>query len=342
MANTKITAESFLDSKELREQSMGKIEVLEKVKQLFLIPELECMTVKQVADYFEVDSDTIKKQYQRNQDEFDSDGTHTKSLSDFKNLNGTKCPIKKMAQQNGKLAITFNDNTELIIPNRGIKCFPKRAILRMGMLLRDSRVAREIRDQLLNTFEHATEEQRVTEIKNEQQLRDAIWDAWSSNNIDDVMKASAALDGYRRRYITQLEYHNTELAQKNENLNNEIGQKDAVIKEAKPKTEFYDAVAETCHLVDVGEFAKIVYKEFGKDLGRNGMYKWFRENGYVRQNNEPYQKYVDAGYFVGKIIYVKIGGLPEPRPKLFITGKGQQYILAKLKEAFPKVAINRK
>lgn len=342
MANTKITAESFLDSKELREQAMSKIEVLEKVKQLFLIPELECMTVKQVADYFEVDSDTIKKQYQRNQDEFDSDGTHTKSLLDFKNLNGTKCPIKKMAQQNGKLAITFNDNTELIIPNRGIKCFPKRAILRMGMLLRDSRVAREIRDQLLNTFEHATEEQRVTEIKNEQQLRDAIWDAWSSNNIDDVMKASAALDGYRRRYITQLEHHNTELAQKNENLNNEIGQKDVIIKESKPKVEFYDIVADTKELTDMAQFTKTIYEKSGIRMGRNRLYRWLRDEGYLRDNNEPYQQYVTAGYFVMKMIWVNIGGLPEPKPKTFLTGKGQQYILAKLKEAFPKVAINRK
>ncbi len=342
MANIKITAESFLDSKELREQAMSKIEVLEKVKQLFLIPELECMTVRQVADYFEVDFETVKWQYKNNRDEFDGDGVCTKKPSDIQSLSGSQTPTLKMAQRRGFLEITLPDNTTLSIPNCGVKCFPKRAILRMGMLLRDSRVAREIRDQLLNTFEHATQEQRVTEIKNEQKLRDAIWDAWSSNNIDDVMKASAALDGYRRRYITQLEHHNAELVQTNESLNNEVAQKDAVIEEAKPKTEFYDAVAETSRLVDVGEFAKIVYKEFGKDLGRNGMYKWFRENGYIRENNVPYQKYVTAGYFVGKMVYVKIGRYPEPRPKLYITGKGQQYILAKLKEAFPKVAINRK
>lgn len=56
-----------------------------------------------------------------------------------------------MSQQNGKMIITLNDNTLLEIPNHGVKCYPKRAVLRMGMLLRDSRVAKEIRSQLSDT-----------------------------------------------------------------------------------------------------------------------------------------------------------------------------------------------
>ncbi len=70
------------------------------------------------------------------------------------------------------------------------------------------------------------------------------------------------------------------------------------------------------------------------------MYKWFRDNKYIRSNNEPYQQYVDAGYLVGRMVYVKINGRPEPFPKLFITGKGQQYFLKKLREAFPKTKKN--
>lgn len=39
----------------------------------------------------------------------------------------------------------------LRVPNVGIRLFPKRAVLRLGMLLRDSRVAQEVRTQLLAT-----------------------------------------------------------------------------------------------------------------------------------------------------------------------------------------------
>lgn len=88
----------------------------------------------------------------------------------------------------------------------------------MGMLLQGSRVSQEVRTQLLNTFEHATEEQRTYEIDKERKLRDDIWDAWGADNIDEVMKASAALDGYRKRYITALEKQNADLAKKNEKM----------------------------------------------------------------------------------------------------------------------------
>lgn len=336
MTNTKITSETFLDSKELREQAMDKIEVLEKVKQLFLIPEFECMTVKQISDYFEVDTETIQKQYQRNKDEFDSDGTILKTPTMLKSTNWTRCPISKIDSTKNFATFYFTNGDMLVVPNRGTKCFPKRAILRMGMLLRDSRVAREIRDQLLNTFENTTEEQRTASINEEENLVGNIVRATLNSDMTTAIASLTEYISYKNRYIAEIESHNAELTQINENLNNEVTQKDAVIEEVKPKTEFYDAVAETSRLVDVGEFAKIVYKEFGKDLGRNGMYKWFRENGYIRDNNVPYQKYVTAGYFVGKMIYGKIGGHPEPKPKLFITGKGQQFILTKLKEAFPK------
>lgn len=218
MINTKITAESFLDNKELREKTMARVEVLDKVKQLFLIPEMECMTVKQVADYFEVDTDTIKRQYQRNQDEFDSDGVCTKSLTDFKFFNGTSCSVKSVAKQKGKTTIVFNDGTELIIPNRGIKCFPKRAVLRMGMLLRDSRVAKEIRTQLLNTFEHTTEKQRTADIDEEKEIANGITAAIISGDIQEMASAFTKYSAFLHRHIENLEDKNKILSEENEKV----------------------------------------------------------------------------------------------------------------------------
>ena len=44
----------------------------------------------------------------------------------------------------------FDNGKILTISNAGIKVFPKRAILRIGMLLTGSEVSSEIRSQLLN------------------------------------------------------------------------------------------------------------------------------------------------------------------------------------------------
>lgn len=48
--------------------------------------------------------------------------------------------------------------------------FPKRAILRVGMLLRDSEVAKEVRTQLLNIEEHTAAEVKTYEIDYEQEV----------------------------------------------------------------------------------------------------------------------------------------------------------------------------
>lgn len=218
MTNTKITAESFLDNKKLREQTMERIEILDKVKQLFLIPELECMTVKQVADYFEVELETIQWQYKNNKDEFDEDGVSVKKLTDFKSLGCSLTTSLKMATGRGFLELSFSDGTVVVVPNGGIKCFPKRAVLRMGMLLRDSRVAKEIRTQLLNTFEHATEEQRTYELTKEKQLLCDVVEGIVNEKSADAVTSLTEYVKYKNRYIAEIEQRNAELAQENSKI----------------------------------------------------------------------------------------------------------------------------
>lgn len=308
MTNAKITAETFLNDKELREQTMERVEVLDKVKQLFLIPELECMTGKQVADYFEVDPETIKKQYQRNRDEFDSDGAHTKQLSAFKNLGGTRCPFKNMAQQNGKMIITLDDDTRLEIPNHGIKCYPKRAVLRMGMLLRDSRVAKEVRTQLLNTFEHATVEQRTAEINEEERLLlDAVKSMASGDNITAASCFTKYID-YKNRYIAKIEQHNAELSQEN-----------AKISEQKEKVEEINKGLATTNAVLVKEQSKWEHRSIINALIRayaGVVYSWSSSkygtafNDYYKQLKYKYHIDIDSRWIrnnkVGqKIAYIR-------------------------------------
>jgi anti-repressor protein len=44
----------------------------------------------------------------------------------------------------------------------------------------------------------------------------------------------------------------------------------------------------------VGDFAKHLAI---KNLGRNNFFKWLKTEGYLMLDNEPYQKYVNSGYF---------------------------------------------
>ena len=218
----KMTVESFIDNKELRERVKERIGVLDKVKNLILLPSLECMTVKQVADYYEVDIHTVQMCYNRNKDEIDMDGVSVKSPKDFKEiLKVTSCDFKNCEQKNGKLIVEVNDDITLEIPNRGIRVFPKRAILRIGMLLRDSRVAKEVRTQLLNTFEMTDEQQRTEYLNEETTLLNGIGYAFGNGTGVDILQACMKLDGFRKRYINEIEMRNAELKEQNEKIEGE-------------------------------------------------------------------------------------------------------------------------
>lgn len=42
---------TMVENKDLREQYISRVEVLDKVKALFLIPQLDMVTAKQIADF---------------------------------------------------------------------------------------------------------------------------------------------------------------------------------------------------------------------------------------------------------------------------------------------------
>ena len=165
------------------EKYMERTEVLDKVKHLFLIPGMECLTTGQVAEFYEVDVETVKKVRARHADEFAEDGAHKEPCASFKNFNRDKMsPLKggvEITTLHGCIRFCYEDKA-VIIPNAGIFVFPKRAILRMGMLLCDSKVA-------------------------EQELLMGIAKAFSSGEVGQLMQASQALDVFRKRHIEALE-----------------------------------------------------------------------------------------------------------------------------------------
>lgn len=217
-----MTEKQFIENKVLREKYISRFEVLEKVKTLLLIPEMECMTIKQVADYYETSLEVIKWQFQNNSDEFISDGSALKTSKDFKILNDSLTIFKKMEQKNGKLIVQIDDTTTLEIPNRGIRCFPRRAILRMGMLLRDSKVVKEVRTQLLNIEEKADTSIKTQDIDEEERLLMNIAKAYASGDSLKIMQATSEYSAYQKRCLIECEEKNRKLENDNKALSKDI------------------------------------------------------------------------------------------------------------------------
>ena len=198
----------FIDDRILRDNAVGHYEVLEKVKKLLLIPELEVMTTEQVADYYEVDYDAVKKVYQRNTDELESDGMHIEKMETF--LKGQNVSFQK---ERNKAILTYDNGITFSVTNRGLKVFPRRAILRVGMLLRDSVIAKEVRTQLLNIEEKSSDEVKVQDINEEQSLMLAVGMAVASGDANAVAVATTNLIAFKNRHIEKLKNDNKALAE---------------------------------------------------------------------------------------------------------------------------------
>ena len=79
-----------------------------------------------------------------------------------------------------------------------------------------------------------------------------------------------------------------------ERLELENKEKQELIEIQKPKAEFYDTVTTSNDTIDFKQVAKVLNY---KNIGRNNLMKFLREKGILNYRNEPYQKYVNLGYF---------------------------------------------
>ena len=121
---------------------------------------------------------------------------------------GENSPIKNIITCRGGIEIPIDENTKVFIPNTGVILFPKRAILRVGMLLRDSVIAKEVRTQLLNIVEVAQEEKPeiiTQEIQKEEDLLLNIGKAFATGDSTKLMIATQEYFNYQKRNIKKLE-----------------------------------------------------------------------------------------------------------------------------------------
>ncbi|MBJ8113461.1 hypothetical protein JDS99_28325 [Bacillus cereus group sp. N6] len=78
MSNVKMNNE-VIDPKDKRDSLIDRVEVLSRVKNLSLLPELEVATTKQVAKFYNVNSSSLQSVITRNKEELILDGYETKS-----------------------------------------------------------------------------------------------------------------------------------------------------------------------------------------------------------------------------------------------------------------------
>lgn len=69
---------------------------------------------------------------------------------------------------------------------------------------------------------------------------------------------------------------------------------EAKVQEDAPKVEFFDSVAESKHAIEMKAVATTLNYV---NVGRNKLFEILRSNKILQQNNQPYQRYVDCGYF---------------------------------------------
>lgn len=154
--------EVLLTNRELRDANMDKVYVLEKVKKLMTISSTDFVTTQMVANYYEVTDEAIRKITKANMDEFLSDGMRKIHPSDF--LNQQKL-VQNISKKRGAVTFDFNDGSSITIPNLGMRIYPKRAVLRIGMLLQQSEIAKAVRTALLDKTEDNSIETVSTDVQ---------------------------------------------------------------------------------------------------------------------------------------------------------------------------------
>lgn len=186
---------NLMESKELRESVINRTEVLDRVKQLIFLPNTEYATTRMVADYYSVNMEAIKSIVFNNDNELTSDG--------MLRLTGkrTKDILVSCDLQPTNFRGYFEAGDERF-SNKQNLLFTRRAILRVGMLLRDSEVAKEVRTYLLNV-EHDTQEKApeiidgiTEEINEEQKLLMNIGIAFASGDNTQILLATQAHHNY--------------------------------------------------------------------------------------------------------------------------------------------------
>jgi hypothetical protein len=153
----------LVESRTMRDQHVFRDEILDKVKIVPMLADSVEVTLQMAATYYDVPLETIRTIVKRHRNEFNEYEElrllKGKSLTEFKTMVQDELPLKGI-------------NSLQLISRRGL--------LRLGMLLTESEVAKSIRNYLLNVEEVSDKAQREWAVEREiskrerRRLTDAI------------------------------------------------------------------------------------------------------------------------------------------------------------------------
>ena len=119
-----------------------------------------------------------------------------------------------------------------------------------------------------------------TALQNKSKIAKNGFDTLTIANDFEMLVMQQKLTEYQSRRIAELQAENE--------------RKEKQLIEQKPKVDFYDRVTESPDCIDIGQCAKILNIH---GIGRNKLFEILRNKKILNERNQPYQKYVDCGYF---------------------------------------------
>lgn len=183
----------LIENKNVREKFMARVEILDRVKELNTLADTDFMTTRQVAEFYEVTQTVVRMANNNHKQELRGDGVKHYTYKD----------IQKLANRKDILQLGISPNGSLL--------FPKRAVLRVGMLLRDSEVAKEVRTMLLNVY-HDVQEEKPEIIENinkeyddEIELHSKLGQAIMKGDMDNVILVTTKINEIKNRRLKETE-----------------------------------------------------------------------------------------------------------------------------------------
>lgn len=116
-----------------RDALANRTDVLDEIGALRTLPDDMHVTTEMVAEFYDTTTEVVRQVVVRNREELDTDGY----------------VVLRRSEVSDKLSLT-PDQLGMPRTSPTISLFPRRAVLRIGMLLRDSKVARQVRTYLLD------------------------------------------------------------------------------------------------------------------------------------------------------------------------------------------------